>query len=1056
MNHTHIFAERKTSNKHHSFYGVLMQGGCVIAAATLFLAAPYAHSAQGIVPVNPETGKAVNSFVSSLSPAQFNEAANALTEFTTLNPDYSMSDVAGVLKEQGLNTDQMLELGAKSSLSPDQLGQLGKTLNLEGVSTTEITAGLEKISKEFPEMSIGAMSEMVDLGAVSGAQFGQFSEGMILAASSVSDIVGKAGEVQGQVTAEAQAAIDAVTGEIAEMKDAAAAEAMAAMDNLGANLTGQLKDALPAGVLSAVSGLLGGLNDMLGGFNDFLSGFKFPGLGGGFGGFGGGGSAGSASNYDNAQLSKQPTRATGVRGAGAGGTPMPMRGTAKIDMANVTPYLHKSLMGCGDNDSRKFYDGPASSFGRDNQYYNNKMVGYDNPDEVRQVSASTTTTANGPHTRLKGCVTLLEPADGVPNNNYNELSAEFLQRQAQHCANEYIILNSPYLAENNNPKVHGVDAAKDCQPLKMAPPQEEEFDLGEYYASCWKKLLNDPAHRMRSGEASAEPGYGDDVVILNNAHPSVELPSSFPNMKGAILARTPQEEITYPCHPFGMRWDFAGNDRDDYSPETDAYNGESSAVRCSGTLDEEIKVDIMNGERKELFDKRVNKRIDFNTQCMEDGSEMGVCCKPTATKCKPQPCWKCFGNPDPDSPPCATRYDGKDLSVISKYKPGAQYASKKNPQPWCGEVHAEKMCQDVAKSVLFLNKLKLRHYNDGEAVVTGDPNAAGEKEDKLFNAGMKFPDHFENRRPYMRFWDLGTAYEEDPIPTRQQLAKDKGAYVGIVGVGREKAPGKEFDERGMIGNASNDPISGGWAALKVYQANAMQKLGTSCLADFSATFKTKSPEEQALHQAGGTEVKVCEESSDAEDKCITKDMQWTPSHRGYQTDDIEKGQGVAVAEREREFGYFNDKGKPPGMITGLDEAQVGDILRLPKGASGNPDKPGLPTVATVLAVTEETVSVMIQNHGKNPDSVGNTDAMGVGVERVFYKPGADMDPMMFSELQQCDLPDGWTHSCPDINSDDCVLDCEDPGLKKCTFKNWDEAELYRVRDDYREGDEGPQ
>lgn len=459
-----------------------------------------------------------------------------------------------------------------------------------------------------------------------------------------------------------------------------------------------------------------------------------------------------------------------------------------------------------------------------------------------------------------------------------------------------------------------------CQSLKMTYDPQEEYKAGDYLYTAYQKSLRDPNYRMTGSSTStafenepggnmfagvvsdalASPGEGDfdepGITGLQNYRNQYPDRQDIKNIRTNQLASVPYEEITDVTHPWTPRWHYKNNERKEFSPKGAEYSKyEEDNVRCAGDADKnKIKVDILEF-RRPPFEKGINKRIGLNQQCFRD--QIRACC--TKKGCKPVPCWKCFGlDGKTDTPPCSTRHNQEDLTVISAYTP--LVPNRKLP---C-ETSAASLCEKLRAPYRMVNKLKIRRAQKGhpkDRLPNGSPE------------GYSHSEYFGNRMPYPIQWDTGRPIQDTPSTT--QLPFDfAGQYAAIVGVGREKkgsggsssgssstsnlepitsdtlfanlfgiatpayaqssgssggATNQNKDERCMMGGWGKDAKCSGmnfkkpnpmtsWTELKAYQARTTQDYSIACLGQYHKLFAPGSAEGKALMRAGGVyEREIC-------------------------------------------------------------------------------------------------------------------------------------------------------------------------------------------------------
>lgn len=347
----------------------------------------------------------------------------------------------------------------------------------------------------------------------------------------------------------------------------------------------------------------------------------------------------------------------------------------------------------------------------------------------------------------------------------------------------------------------------------------------------------------------------------------------------------------------------------------------------------------------------------------------------------------------------------------------------------------ESQCEKLRAPLTPLNKLKMRYHDPAKTQESELPSGVPE--------GLQFNDYFKDadtdgHMPYMRLHDTGRSIQTS-TSTSQDPMDNKGQFTAVVGVGREGISGdsEHKDQRCLLGGwgedtsfagisvKKNDPVTS-WTELKLYQARGARKDGVYCIGRYDKVYKPESTEERVLNLLGGKINVLRALTGNADSKRATV-VQWPLSWRGYimDTDD---------ATRFPNFG-----GNPPTLRTGLDEAQPGDVILLPKNGSGTDQKPGLARVGVVTKLSRNKncgndcwVTVVTGDDGGAPDTCGMTDAMGQVVTRYLHKPGAS------ESLVEDDFED--------INSD---MSCEDQNLQHCVLSTWDEIQVFNPRKNVR-------
>ena len=398
------------------------------------------------------------------------------------------------------------------------------------------------------------------------------------------------------------------------------------------------------------------------------------------------------------------------------------------------------------------------------------------------------------------------------------------------------------------------------------------------------------------------------------------------------------------------------------------------------------------------------------------------------------------------------------------------------------------LCKDLRAPYTPMNKLKMRFAKKG------DPN------DELPSGvpeGLTHKDYFGSNMPYPRLWDTGQSIQKIPSADQDPM-DDTGQYTAIVGVGREAilpttlskttpAPAAsptatpsaqpaaantnvfgtpprgskpEKDERclfggwGPKGNQGNiriktpDPVSS-WTELKLYQLNTTRMFGLACLGKYDKLFKVGASEDHVLAAGGG-------QYQERSDSCAVAPVpgQTPPpvpaaaqgrfdalmrnfpmAWRGY----------ISDPENASQFPNFGGNGS---TVTGLDNAQIGDIVMLPKGSSSA--KEGLPLLGIVTQVAHKKanpncasrggcfVTIEERNAGKWPDACGNTEAWGINSTRQVYQPGT--------------LPSNISDQLSDKQ---WIKNCEDPDLQHCEMDQWSNVKLFRFGNVERQGSNIP-
>ena len=407
------------------------------------------------------------------------------------------------------------------------------------------------------------------------------------------------------------------------------------------------------------------------------------------------------------------------------------------------------------------------------------------------------------------------------------------------------------------------------------------------------------------------------------------------------------------------------------------------------------------------------------------------------------------------------------------------------------------LCNDLRRPYTQINKVKMRYHNpdDKDNIVLTD----GVQE------GLAFNNYFGNHMPYPRLWDSDTGIalrkENNSDPKYQNAHDVSGQYTAIVGVGREGAPkssgndDKHKDERCLIsgwGGAPSstdasayssdggfsmptktqdvdgasitvpDPITS-WMELKLYQARTLRYVNLSCIGRYEKVFRPGSTEGLTLAALGGEWSRVIVQkcpTGQPSTSCTFMSMKdykdagsptnssgsgyniipqtkleaWVNAWRGY----IATGTGGTSDSNQ-----FPGFGGSPSKQTGLDNAQLGDIILLPKGPVGqNASKPALAKIALISELDVSSgcenrkgcfVTVLEGDNGKWPDVCETTDGFGELRERTFFKGT---------------LPKPAQDEYKNIKSNG---NCEDTKIRQCLLDSWSSVDIYRIREDYRKG-----
>ena len=461
-------------------------------------------------------------------------------------------------------------------------------------------------------------------------------------------------------------------------------------------------------------------------------------------------------------------------------------------------------------------------------------------------------------------------------------------------------------------------------------------------------------------------------------------------------------------------------------------------------------------------------------------------------------CWQCFGlngkvDDESQHPPCTTTYIGKDLRIKNSF-PGGFNAFKRDAN--CG-TKFDKICRDLRKPYTQMNKLKMRYHNpDDEDDKNGDNVVL--KDGAL--EGMAFKEYFGNHMPYPKLWDTGQPLLRMPNNDKnnQPPLDTTGQYTAIVGVGHEaaaqaasdlspadadgKQPADKYtDQRcktmgwggtlgplpvtfGGVNITLPDPVTS-WTEMKLYETRTMRNVGLSCIARYEKVFKPGSAENMMMMVAGGEWQKMIisqctrlpqgrtqnckfmtikeytDAGNPADDTSTVYLKQMEPdadplAWRGY----------LSAKDTAVKFPSFGGTAPSGANISGLDNAQQGDIVLLPNGPGDNAAKPGLAKLAFVIGThldKDKTdceakkgcyIRVLEPDDGKWPDICGSTDTWGEMKSRYYFKPGH--------------LPDEATKEYARIKS---TGNCEETKLSHCEQTGWSNLKLYRITKDVRKG-----
>jgi hypothetical protein len=384
--------------------------------------------------------------------------------------------------------------------------------------------------------------------------------------------------------------------------------------------------------------------------------------------------------------------------------------------------------------------------------------------------------------------------------------------------------------------------------------------------------------------------------------------------------------------------------------------------------------------------------------------------------------------------------------------------------------------------------------------------------------GYTFGEFFGDHKPYMRWWDTGNEAAVPGVFTdaagsiaanAQNLCSVEGSNDTIIGVGgvdrscKYGGWGTGADRVREIGCGTPEttikipPVdsNAGWEELKLYQTYAYNRFHLNCLAQNEKLFKAGSAEEWVARMIGRPVQGIDKQISQTVDTVTYPDM-W----RGYiSASDTKNPDGTPKKDSDpaERFPYFG-RGKDiasakqevdKGVLTGLDNAQVGDVIYLPESIQNDPNNPRLPVLAVVVEVQTkkntpnitpgvgEYVKVKDYNYGKYPDACGNTNQWGIGPERYIYKvsrmPAQVYEQIYYSKKPITGLPiqpsmmggcdpatasislsdENGVYFTPAVNDDNntnCVIEwstscTEDPDMEYCEapLNEWNSFQIFR-------------
>lgn len=263
-------------------------------------------------------------------------------------------------------------------------------------------------------------------------------------------------------------------------------------------------------------------------------------------------------------------------------------------------------------------------------------------------------------------------------------------------------------------------------------------------------------------------------------------------------------------------------------------------------------------------------------------------------------------------PICSTRYDydgDKELCKQAKEDSGgceAQgEAAKEDPN--IGEDRTaiaasyvdktvEQICHDAAKPVYSVNFMKIRPVKQNFASADPDWSYVRNMDSALMDQDppktYQFRTYFQNRRPYMRWWDTGReafqgeAVIEGTAEPKPDYSCDLGANDTYFGVGRDfnSIHGRPAQICAYVGgdgvgdncfkmkdwrDGEYPELAGTeWAELKMYQMNCFRNAGLNCLCQYEKIFKPEGTEDAAL-AAVGTTFETFSKVGGRENRCFS-------------------------------------------------------------------------------------------------------------------------------------------------------------------------------------------
>ncbi len=269
-----------------------------------------------------------------------------------------------------------------------------------------------------------------------------------------------------------------------------------------------------------------------------------------------------------------------------------------------------------------------------------------------------------------------------------------------------------------------------------------------------------------------------------------------------------------------------------------------------------------------------------------------------------------------------------------------------------------------------------------------------------------------------------------------------------------------------------DPLTS-WAEFKLYQTRTLRNIGISCIGRYEKVFKPGSAENMMLLGAGAdwspVVISKCTHAQEASGPlrdCKTMTLKEYEDAGTPESDDTtvymkqlvntawpNSWRGYLAAEKSN-VKFPNFGGGSAIGVTGLDKAELGDIVMMPNGPSNKTDatQRGLAKLALVIETNVPSssdcedkkncyIKVVEPDNGKLPDVCGTTDTWGEMKTRYYFKP--DHLPKDAVEEYKQIMPNGADSAT--------FSDCLNNGISHCTMNAWSTIKIYRMRNDVREG-----